>query len=313
METVTARVINIFTRKFQLDLSTAKRDVQDTDRRWARVLDGRFQHDTFLYKEGDAGPHSDDVAYVNALREKLRGKRFNDRNIQHPNFKNVSRDQAVEFLSTEKKGEDGDVVFRPSTRSNDELSITMRIQEDNFIDIPVKQQGKTNPHVLGTSLVVHKETFEDLDHILAAYTAPLFANFKSVIDHNNFRYGDEKTIQRLLIAEHKAAANKKKIGYFLSLSTKRVGAVVFTYMISADSCKARYAGVTHTGFPYQGKDHKSLARLISAFKQASSRRARRAHSKGDRHSKRPSSSRKSGERNRKREHGDRRIKQQRRH
>ena len=63
--------------------------------------------------------------------------RFIPRRIAHEKFKNISSRRALAELA---ESENGDYVFRPSTRSEDSITLTWKFWKKNFVHIDIIEQ-----------------------------------------------------------------------------------------------------------------------------------------------------------------------------
>ena len=69
--------------------------------------------------------------------------------------------------------EQGDVIFRPSSKGEDRLTVTWKVAENVYQHIDIKEQGKINSFSLGSSLFIGNEEYEDLDEIMARFINPV--------------------------------------------------------------------------------------------------------------------------------------------
>lgn len=69
--------------------------------------------------------------------------------------------------------EQGDVIFRPSSKGDDRLTVTWKVAENVYQHIDIKEEGKINSFSLGTSLWIGNEEYEDLDEIMARFINPV--------------------------------------------------------------------------------------------------------------------------------------------
>ncbi len=67
---------------------------------------------------------------------------FQPRPIRHPLFRNLSSADAVARLEA---GDDGDCVFRPSTRGVHMLNLTIRLAADIYVHIDIGEGPKVGP------------------------------------------------------------------------------------------------------------------------------------------------------------------------
>jgi len=69
--------------------------------------------------------------------------------------------------------EQGDVIFRPSSKGEDHLTVTWKVTDGIYQHIDVKEKGKINAFSLGSSLWIGGEEYEDLDEIMARFINPV--------------------------------------------------------------------------------------------------------------------------------------------
>ena len=80
--------------------------------------------------------------------------------------------------------EQGDVIFRPSSKGEDRLTVTWKVAENVYQHIDIKEEGKINSFSLGKSLWIGNEEYEDLDEIMARFINPVntgYSYFKRFI------------------------------------------------------------------------------------------------------------------------------------
>jgi len=139
-------------------------------------------------------------------RRKL-SRAFVHRPIAHPLFKNVSHGDAMKALEEKKPGT---AIIRPSVRTTEKLSVTLKICDGIFASHEIIEKGKQSdedgrdPRIAPTSLVLgipleveearpgkdakakEKSEFEDLDELVATWLEPWTANLLSVIKDPKF-------------------------------------------------------------------------------------------------------------------------------
>jgi transcription elongation factor SPT6 len=82
--------------------------------------------------------------------------------------------------------EQGDVIFRPSSKGEDRLTVTWKVAENVYQHIDIKEQGKINSFSLGRSLWIGNEEYEDLDEIMARFINPVNNELIFLPFQNNF-------------------------------------------------------------------------------------------------------------------------------
>ena len=85
-------------------------------------------------------------------------------------YLNSSYKEAEKLMETM---EQGDVIFRPSSKGEDHLTVTWKVSDGIYQHIDVKEKGKINAFSLGSSLWIGGEEYEDLDEIMARFINPV--------------------------------------------------------------------------------------------------------------------------------------------
>ena len=84
---------------------------------------------------------------------------FFHRRISHKKFKNISSKSAITELAD---AEVGDFVFRPSTRSEDNITLTWKFWRKHFIHMNITEQEKHQGAAIGSQLIIINENFDNL-------------------------------------------------------------------------------------------------------------------------------------------------------
>ena len=95
--------------------------------------------------------------------------RFIPRRIAHEKFKNISSKRAQAELA---EAEVGDFVFRPSTRSEDNITLTWKFWAKQFVHIDIQEFDKPKGASIGSRLSISSESFENLREIVERYIIP---------------------------------------------------------------------------------------------------------------------------------------------
>lgn len=75
--------------------------------------------------------------------------RFQQRRINHPNFKNITSTKALQTLQSQKVGE---FIFRPSSKGTDHLSLTWKFFTNNYVHIDIQEHDKSMGASIGNRL-----------------------------------------------------------------------------------------------------------------------------------------------------------------
>ena len=94
---------------------------------------------------------------IEASDSQPKPRRFIPRHIDHPLFKNISSEEAIEYLKNKNEGE---VVIRPSAKGTNHLTITWKFhkveeagKDDIIAHIDVLETNKPNELSLGGTLL----------------------------------------------------------------------------------------------------------------------------------------------------------------
>lgn len=87
------------------------------------------------------------------LKPKQTG-RFVLRRIAHEKFKNISSRRALAELGD---SEVGDYVFRPSTRSENNITLTWKFFKKHFVHIDIIEQEKPQGSAIGKKLLISND------------------------------------------------------------------------------------------------------------------------------------------------------------
>ena len=119
--------------------------------------------------------------------------RFIPRRIAHEKFKNISSRRAIAELNTL---ETGDFFFRPSTRSEDRITLTWKFWKNHYVHIDIVEQNKQKGAAIGSTLVISNDYFFDsLREIVERYIIPCNRLVREVVGHQKF--SDAKSFEDL--------------------------------------------------------------------------------------------------------------------
>ena len=93
----------------------------------------------------------------------------------------------------------GDMVFRPSSKGESHLTLTWKVGDGIFQHVDVREEGKENAFSLGHKLWINNEEYEDLDEITARFVQPLAAFARELLYHKYFQEtegGNRKKMER---------------------------------------------------------------------------------------------------------------------
>ncbi|TNM85155.1 hypothetical protein fugu_009333 [Takifugu bimaculatus] len=158
--TVHCRIMKIDIEKFSVDLTCRTSDLMDKANEWKLPKDSYYDFDT----------ESEDQKLDEELKKKQQRTPYIKRVIAHPNFHNISFNQAEKMMETLDQG---DLIIRPSSKGENHLTVTWKVADGIYQHVDVKEEGKENAFSLGHTLWINTEEFEDLDEITARYIQPM--------------------------------------------------------------------------------------------------------------------------------------------
>jgi len=92
------------------------------------------------------------------------------RRVNHPKFMNLNSAGALEKLANADIGE---FIFRPSSRGPDNLTLTWKFFDNNFVHIDIKEDMKAPGASIGAKLLIGtSDLFENLQEIVERYIQP---------------------------------------------------------------------------------------------------------------------------------------------
>jgi len=197
-------------------------------------------------------------------------KTFKPRNIGHPLFKNVGREDAQDYLRNSRTER---VVIRPSSKGTSNLTITFKLAKEGnnqispiFIHWDIEELQKPDPMSIGEVLKCQGRKYEELDEIIARFVEPIEKKYREVIAHPKFweRVSRGASLDDLLKDEKKMAP--MRIPYRICFSETHVGYVQIVYVPNRRTRK-EYITVRPDGFQLRKKQFSKIGRLIDWFKK----------------------------------------------
>ncbi|KIH61794.1 S1 RNA binding domain protein [Ancylostoma duodenale] len=189
---------------------------------------------------------------------------FTHRQIVHPQFHNVSYREAQRMLGSK---DTGDIVIRPSAKSNNRLTISWKITDGVVGNIDVEEHDKDDPSELGRRLTILGEEFDDLDEAIARFLYPMADLCRDVMSHKYYMDGtfseERDKVEQKLRDEKRASPSR--IPYTLTASRTYPAKFVLSYLARVKPCH-EYISVTSEGLKFRQKFFPSLDQLLAWFK-----------------------------------------------
>ncbi|KAM0918249.1 hypothetical protein ACQ4PT_008855 [Festuca glaucescens] len=252
---LTGKIKNVNRNRFQVYLTC-----KDSDMR--RSLSTR-NHDPYYHEQAMVSQDELDKA---RKQKELAKKHFKPRMIVHPQFQNLTAEEAKQFLSDKEPGEK---VIRPSSRGPSFLTLTLKFFDGVYVHKEIAESGKDCKDVtsllrLGKTLTIDGEDFEDLDEVVDRYVDPLVGHLKSMLSYRKFRKGLKNEVDNMLRAEK--AGKPNMIVYSFGISHEHPGTFILTY-IRGTNPHHEYVGLNPKGFRFWKRDFDCVDRLVSYFQK----------------------------------------------
>lgn len=200
------RIIKIDVERFSIEASSKSSVLLDKGHDWRPLKDPYYDHEA----------EAKDIQTEETMKKNKQKLTYIKRVIVHPCFYNISFKEAENMMSTMEQGE---VIFRPSSKGADHLTVTWKVADNIYQHIDIREEGKENMFSIGQSLWIGGEEFEDLDEIIARHINPMASYVRDIF---NFKYyrdteGGHKDKAEEQLKEEKTK-NPSKIHYFVSVA-----------------------------------------------------------------------------------------------
>ncbi|KAM7271543.1 hypothetical protein ACFE04_030757 [Oxalis oulophora] len=202
-----------------------------------------------------------------ARKDKELSKRhFKSRMIVHPRFRNITAEEAIEYLADKEPGES---IVRPSSRGPSFLTLTLKVYDGVYAHKDIVEGGKEHKDItsllrIGKTLKIGEDTFEDLDEVMDRYIDPLVFRLKAMLNYRKFKKGTKVEIDELLRVEK--AEYPMRIVYCFGISHEHPGTFILTY-IRSSTPHHEYIGIYPKGFKYRKKMFEDVDRLVHFFQK----------------------------------------------
>nr|XP_020473692.1 transcription elongation factor SPT6 [Monopterus albus] len=251
--TVHCRIMKIDIEKFSVDLTCRTSDLMDKANEWKLPKDSYYDFDT----------ESEDQKLEEEMKKKRQRTPYIKRVIAHPNFHNISFNQAEKMMETLDQG---DLIIRPSSKGENHLTVTWKVADGIYQHVDVREEGKENAFSLGHTLWINTEEFEDLDEITARYIQPMASFARDLLGHKYFQEcngGSKEKMEELL---NRAKREKPTfIPYFISACKDLPGKFILGYQPRGKP-RVEYVTITPDGFRYRSQIFPTVNGLFRWFK-----------------------------------------------
>uniref|UniRef100_A0A8C5G0Y5 Transcription elongation factor spt6 n=1 Tax=Gouania willdenowi TaxID=441366 RepID=A0A8C5G0Y5_GOUWI len=251
--TVHCRIMKIDIEKFSVDLTCRTSDLSDKNNEW------KLPKDTYY----DFDAETEDQKRDEELKKKQQRTPYIKRVIAHPNFHNISFNQAEKMMETLDQG---DLIIRPSSKGENHLTVTWKVADGIYQHVDVREEGKENAFSLGHTLWINNEEFEDLDEITARYIQPMASFARDLLGHKYFQDcsgGVKEKMEEILVRVKREKPTF--IPYFVSACKELPGKFILGYQPRGKP-RVEYVTITPDGFRYRSQIFPSVNGLFRWFK-----------------------------------------------
>uniref|UniRef100_A0A671TZC7 SPT6 homolog, histone chaperone and transcription elongation factor n=1 Tax=Sparus aurata TaxID=8175 RepID=A0A671TZC7_SPAAU len=251
--TVHCRIMKIDIEKFSVDLTCRTSDLMDKANEWKLPKDSYYDFDT----------ETEDQKQEEELKKKQQRTPYIKRVIAHPNFHNISFNQAEKMMETLDQG---DLIIRPSSKGENHLTVTWKVADGIYQHVDVREEGKENAFSLGHTLWINSEEFEDLDEITARYIQPMASFARDLLGHKYFQEchgGSKEKMEELLVRTKREKPTF--IPYFISACKELPGKFILGYQPRGKP-RVEFVTITPDGFRYRSQIFPTVNGLFRWFK-----------------------------------------------
>lgn len=222
-QTLDALVTHIDPESCSVRLSMRPWDLQHRDPHQGKTpLDAKF------YDKRKADEWTEKAAAKAKLR--VQAHRQN-RVIDHPNYHNFDYKQAVAFLSSQPRGS---VVVRPSSKGDDHLAVTWKVDDDVYQNIDVMELDKESEYSLGRVLRIEgMGSYSDLDELIVNHVKPMVHMVEMMMNHEKYKGANEEDLHRYLT--NWSLANPSRSVYAFGLNKDRPGYFNLSFKANRDA------------------------------------------------------------------------------
>ncbi|CCE63044.1 hypothetical protein TPHA_0D04110 [Tetrapisispora phaffii CBS 4417] len=252
-KTYPAKVVFIDYENITAEISLLEQDVKH------KYVPFNYSKDPTIW---DLKQELEDAEYEKKITmEEARAKRTH-RVINHPYYFPFNGHQAEEYLRSKDRG---DFVIRQSSRGDDHLAITWKLDKDLFQHIDIQELEKENPLALGRILVVEGQRYYDLDQIIVEYLQNKIRLLNEITSNEKFKTGNKKDVIKFI--EDYSKVNPNRSVYYFSLNYEKPGWFYLMFKINSQSKLYTWnVRLTHTGYFLVNYNYPNVIQLCNGFK-----------------------------------------------
>jgi transcription elongation factor SPT6 len=195
-------------------------------------------------------------------QDKLRKQsRYTPRRINHPKFKNISMNAAIDYLS---ERDVGDFVIRPSSKGMDNLNITWKLSSENIVHLDVREGPKGQNDIISKTLRLDREVYDSLDEIIERYIKLCNNLVAQIRDHKKFMDEPLENVREALVLEKKS--DPSLIPYYVSFTPEVSQYLILSYIPKHFDVKSEYIKIKPENLLFHDRKFSSIKLLIAWFK-----------------------------------------------
>ncbi|PWN35768.1 uncharacterized protein FA14DRAFT_160784 [Meira miltonrushii] len=268
-QTLNALIINVDMENLRAELSARPSHVEE-----ARAADAekrKTEVDLRYFDRELAEMERDQAERTRQKRQNAnRGTRF----IRHPDFHNFKAGQAEEYLANAPRGS---AVVRPSSKGDDYLAVTWKVDEGVYQHVEVQELDKDPQQEIGRILRVTNiggSSYSDIDELLVNHVTPMARMVDMLMNHEKY-HGTEDDLNKFLT--NFSLANPTRSQYGFAIDKKRPGLFVLGFKANREAPIQRWPVRILPGrYKLNEAEVPDMVSLCNAFKTQYTTRAMRS-------------------------------------
>lgn len=183
--------------------------------------------------------------------------------LKHPYFRNFDQKQAEEYLASRDNGE---FIIRPSSKGNDHLTVSWKVDHQLFQHLDVVEHDKPNEYSLGRVLQVGEFRYHDLDELIVSHINELHSKVESMKSHEKFKVEPVTETKDWLLRY--SMANKNRSTYCFCFNRKAPGwfFLLFKLNDNTDKIYTWNVKVMPNGYMLHDNTYPDMVHLCNGFK-----------------------------------------------
>ena len=222
------QTLDALVRKIDLEQCTVQLSISPWDLQHRATHQGKTPLDPKFYDRKKADEWNEHAAAKAKARVQARRQ---NRVIDHPNYHNFNYKAAVQFLASQPRGS---VVVRPSSKGDDHLAVTWKVDDDVYQNIDVLELDKESEYSLGRVLRIEgMGSYSDLDELIVNHVKPMVHMVEMMMNHEKYKGADEEDLHRFLT--NWSLANPSRSVYAFGLNKDRPGYFNLSFKANRDA------------------------------------------------------------------------------